>query len=327
MKIRWVRCGLTVLSLAACFGLAFCYAGRFDACAAITVFPVWPWFVLGIAFSALGFRLHANRMTLVAFAGWVLFLLAFAEEPWSLLRSLTLPKVGSPGEADVLRVISLNCNVGDVRAAREVADARPDIVLLQESPGRSEVESVAKSLFGEGSAFVSGVDASMIIRGRAVPADLTPGQRAFFVQARIQLESSREVEVICTRLVPAVFRLDLWSPECWREQSRNRRVRRAQLQSIAKWIESIPKEIPVILGGDFNAPQGDAVFGLLIPRLHDTFTVSGRGWGNTVINDWPFSRIDQIWVSGTVRSISVVARATRHSDHRMVVCDLTIPKK
>ena len=144
------------------------------------------------------------------------------------------------------------------------------------------------------------------------------------MQARVRLASGTEVEVFSIRLVPAVFRLDLWSPECWREQSRNRRKRRDQLRTIAKRIESLPADLPVIVGGDFNAPQGDAVFRSLKPRLRDAFREGGHGWGDTVINELPFIRIDQVWVSGAFRVVNVVARGTRHSDHRMVVCDLTI---
>ena len=62
---------------------------------------------------------------------------------------------------------------------------------------------------------------------------------------------------------------------------------------------------------------------VLTPRMHDTFREGGRGWGDTVINEFPFLRIDQVWVSGAFQAVNVVARKTRRSDHRMVVCDLT----
>ena len=126
------------------------------------------------------------------------------------------------------------------------------------------------------------------------------------------------------RLVPAVFRLDLWSPDCWREQAENRRKRRGQVQALALRVAAIPEGIAVILGGDFNAPQGDAVFRELRPRLHDTFPEGGRGWGNTIVNDLPCLRIDQVWASGPLRAANVVARRTRGSDHRIVICDLAI---
>ena len=322
-RVRFTTTGLSVL---VCLALSVCYAGRFDACAAVTVFPVWAWLVPGLAVAALGFGRGGNRAAAAAIAGWLVFLLAFAEEPWSLLGSLT-PSGFDPQTAEkrveALRVVSLNCNVGDVRAAGEVARYRPDVVLLQESPGRGDVEALAKALFGAEAGVVDGVDASMIVRGRVAPADLTPVQRSYFVQARVRFASGSEVEILGARLIPAVFRFDLWSPECWREQARNRRARRSQLRAIADRIGSLPSDLPVILGGDFNAPQGDAVFRLLTPRLHDAFREGGRGWGDTITNGLPFLRIDQVWASGSFRAVGVVARTTRHSDHRVVVCDLT----
>ena len=322
-EVRLARGVPLGLSAASCLAVSVCYATRSDACAAVTVFPVWAWLFPGLALAALGSRRRGNRPVAVVLVLWLSFVLAFAEEPWSLLRSLTTPR-GARGRGEALRVVTLNCNVGDANAAGEVAPYRPDVVLLQESPCRGGVEAVAGALFGAGAGVVLGVDASILARGRVAPADLTPEQRSYFVQARVRLTSGTEVEVFCTRLTPAVFRLDLWSPECWREQARNRRTRRDQLRAIADRIESLPADLPVILGGDFNAPQGDAVFRSLAPRLHDTFREGGRGWGDTVINEFPFLRIDQVWVSGAFRTVNVVARRTRHSDHRMVVCDLKV---
>jgi endonuclease/exonuclease/phosphatase (EEP) superfamily protein YafD len=112
------------------------------------------------------------------------------------------------------------------------------------------------------------------------------------VQARVFLKSGLEVEVFSLRLVPAVLRLDLWSPDCWREQTRNRRQRRVQLAAIGGRVASLPRHLPVILGGDFNAPQGDAAFRPLTPWLHDAFREGGRGWGDTITNESPFLRID-----------------------------------
>jgi vancomycin resistance protein VanJ len=196
-------------------------------------------------------------------------------------------------------------------------------VLLQESPGGGEVAAIGEKLFWVDAGIVSGADTALIVRGRVAAADLPPNLRSYFVQARVRLAAGIEVEVISTRLVPAVFRADLWSPACWREQRENRRSRREQLRVIARRLGSVPPSVPAIVGGDFNAPQGDAVFRLLQPRLHDTFREGGRGWGNTIIDDLPFLRIDQIWASGGFRAAKVVARKTLHSDHRMVICDLT----
>lgn len=321
---RLVATGLSASMIAA---LSACYGGRFDSCAAITVFPAWAWMAPGLAIAPLGVRREGNRGVVAVAVAWLVFLLAFAEEPWSLMRLATSPDRGweeARGRGRAFRVVTLNCNIGNRGAADEVAGYDPDIVMLQESPGREAVEGLASELFGPEAGSAHGVDASLIARGRVIPADLPASLRGTCVQARVLLESGVEVEVISARLVPAVFRLDLWSPDCWREQAENRRKRRGQMQALALQIAAVPEGIPVVLGGDFNAPQGDAVFRELRPRLHDTFAEGGRGWGNTIVNDLPCLRIDQVWASGSLRAANVVARRTRGSDHRLVACDLTI---
>lgn len=317
---RWV---LLVLSALLCLVLTICYVARPDACAAITVMPSWAWLVPGLFLAAFRPRGRGNRLAWAVVAAWLVFLLGLAEEPSTVARALllrgALPRqVPPPGE--VLRVITLNCAIGNRLAAEEVVRYRPEVVLLQESPGRKEVEQLARRLFGTEAGVVHGVDASLIVHGRAVAAELPSNLRGYFVQARVTLPSGRDIEVISTRLRPAVFRADLWSPDCWREQTENRRARREQLRAIVRRIEAT--SAPVIVGGDFNAPQGDAVFRLFRPKLRDAFAEGGRGWGNTILNDVPVLRIDQVWVDETFRSESVVARGTRNSDHRMVICDL-----
>ena len=143
----------SVLSASLCVVLAICYVARPDACAAITIFPSWAWLVPGLFLAALSLRGRGDRMGRAVFAAWLIFLLSMAEEPWSLGRALLRPgaftrEARPPGE--ILRVISLNCAIGNRLAAEEVMRYRPDVVLLQESPGRSEVEELARRLFGDG---------------------------------------------------------------------------------------------------------------------------------------------------------------------------------
>jgi vancomycin resistance protein VanJ len=308
-----------------CLALSICYLGRPDASAAITIIPLWAWLVPGLFLAAFNLRGRENRKGWPIVAAWLTFVLLLAEEPWSIGRALTR-HASITHEARAagsnLRVITLNCAIGNRLAAAEVATFAPDIVLLQESPGRSEVEKLARRLFGADAGVAYGVDASLIARGRVVPGELPTDLRGYFVHARVTFPTGPVIEVVSTRLVPAVFRADLWSPDCWREQAENRRRRREQVRAIAQRIGS--SALPVIVGGDFNAPQGDAVFQLLRPTFHDSFAEGGVGWGNTIINDLPVLRIDQIWVSDAFHARAVVARRTRYSDHRMVICDLEL---
>lgn len=321
--IRWIP---LAASLALLTAMAVCYAARPDGCAAVTVFPPWVWPVPGLGLAAFHLRGPGRRWGWAAVAAWAAFGLGFADEPRSLARGLI--RAGRPWRADrapggTVRVVSLNCAIGSRPAADEVAAYHPDVVLLQESPNRPAVEDLARRLFGADAGVAYGVDASLIVRGRAVAADLTPAERGYLVQAWVTLAGSgREVEVVSTRLVPTVFRFDLWAPDCWREQAANRRARRDQLRAIARRVGAA--RVPVLVGGDFNAPQGDGAMDVLRPKLRDAFDAAGLGWGNTIVNDVPALRIDQVWVGRGIRPDAVVARRTRNSDHRMVICDLSL---
>lgn len=115
--------------------------------------------------------------------------------------------------------------------------------------------------------------------------------------------------------------------DCWRDDTRDRQERREQLRDIAQQIEAVPPGTPILAGGDFNAPASDAIFRLLQPRLHDTYKEGGRGWSDTISNEMPVLRIDQVWASKHFEAGTVRAQKTAHSDHRLVVCDLWLRPK
>ena len=96
------------------------------------------------------------------------------------------------------------------------------------------------------------------------------------------------------------------------------------LSSVLRQVDSLSGNVPFIIGGDFNAPGGDAVFRLFQPRFHDAFREGGTGWCNTILNEFPVLRIDQIWLSKHFQVVTTLARRTRYSDHRMVICDVVL---
>ncbi|MHB0914041.1 MAG: endonuclease/exonuclease/phosphatase family protein [Armatimonadota bacterium] len=311
---RVTRACFLVLSVLLWAFISYCYWRRPDACVAVTLWPAWVWFLPGVLLGMFGGR----RVGLVLLAAWVLLVGAFSEEPWSLLRALHGPTQGCG-----LRVVTLNCAGGSAEAASEVSACRPDIVLLQESPGSREVEALGRRLFGKDAGVLCGLDASILAKGRVREIKLDRSS-SFFVMAQVRLDNGVELYVVSTRLTPPALRLDLWSPECWRVERENRLLRAEEVGQIARQVFRLPDDAPILLGGDLNAPVGDGAFSGFRPRLRDTFRRGGRGWGNTVLNDFPVSRIDQIWTSKHFKALSVTARKTRHSDHRMLIADMEL---
>ncbi|GBC96300.1 hypothetical protein HRbin16_02102 [bacterium HR16] len=281
-------------------------------------FPVWIWLLPGLFLAGLGWR--RRRIARTVFVLWLLFLMVFAEEPRSLLRGL-LP---APRAGEALRIVSLNCAGGLIEAAREVIPYQPDIVLLQESPGKKEVKQLAEELFGRQGGWMHGPDASIIARGTVKPYPLSRDEQVFFVHAKAILPNGKQLEVISLRLWPPIMRVDLWLPDCWREHTEVRRTQMQQLQFVARRLRSLPPNALIVVGGDFNMPPGESPLRLLSRRLRDSFLVAGAGWGNTITNEYPFHRIDQIWLSPNLRPLQVRAHRTQHSDHRIVVCDVQL---
>ncbi len=296
---------------------SFAFAARPFGLAAVTVLPVWLWWLIGVGLVAAAWRLP-GRAPLTLLALWIVYLLVFAEEPLSLGRSL-LP---ASRPENPVRVVSLNCAVANHDAAAEALFTNPDVVLYQESPGPQGLQEVSRLLFGRSVVRVGEFGNAIMARGRMVDAKQPSAVKGIMTRARVRLEAGPEVELVSLRLTPAVTRVDYWKPACWLEHSRNRRARDAEMAAVAAYLNTVPPDVPVILGGDFNVPQGDGIFRRLRPRLRDAFREGGRGWGNTYLNSFPVLRIDQVWISPHFRATSVHAKKTDHSDHRMVICEL-----
>jgi len=336
MLLKWASVAALVLSLLLCVFVWACYAVQPDSCAGVTFWPVWFWAAVGVPFAALCLR-RGKRSAAGVLLLWLLCMAVVAEEPRSIARFRSLPDAGWQAAREhgkAVRVVSLNCSGGNSEAASEVAAYHPDIVLFQESPDKGTVEAISRRLFGKDGGVFAGLDASVMVRGKLLATyGRAPGRigskrgACFFTRVSARLLSGREIEVISARLAPPVFRTDPWRRGYWRDYADKRRSQREQVREMVKGVEAIPESRPVILGGDFNAPAGDAILRLLEPRLRDTFSEGGTGWGNTVVNELPISRFDQIWASQDFRVVSVVARKTRHSDHRMVICDLLLRRR
>ncbi len=316
-------------SVCLCIFLSICYIFQFDACAAITMFPVWSWLVPGVLLVALG-SIGARRMDIVVLTVlWLAYVLILADETSGLVRCVVRPWRSSQGESNDqtttrLKVISLNCAGGNPAALREVKRYKPDIVLLQETPGKDRVQELAVDLFGADGAILWQIDTAVIVNGEIHP-DISDGRwPTYSAHCHVILNSGAELEAISLRLTPPPLRFDLWRPACWKAYASARRMRRLQVAGIVTRLDELSPETPVLIGGDFNAPAGDGALQTLGPRLHDIFIEGGLGWGNTVSNDMPVHRFDQIWVSKHFTSIAVTAQKMQESDHRMVVGELML---
>lgn len=289
--------------------LAALYAFRPAMTTAITTWPAAVGMFLGI-----GIAMFARRPRRWLIFGWLAFGLIFVEEFRSLPRELL------PAQNRDFRVITLNCAGGSALAAAEVKALQPDLVLLQESPSRPDLERLAQELFGDSTLVTSGPDAAILARGKLTPIP-RPRRIGNFVAARWEPAPGQSIDVVSLRLAPPVLRFDLLNPAAWQKFSRSRDQRGEEMNQIQRQLQSLGAK-PVIIGGDFNTPPDAGIQKNLLANMQDAFNVAGVGLGATCVNPYPsIVRIDQIWTTPRVECVRAWVATTQNSDHRMLVAD------
>ena len=292
-----------------------------DSCAVLLIWPRWLWLAPGLLLAAGAWQRSRPWFTGAAGLAWLVYAGIFVEElHWHL-------QPAAPAGVPV-RVVSLNCAGGNKFAAAEVIALNPDIALFQESPSRPEIAAVARQLNSSTAGFAmtrdTAGDTSIIACGHVEQLAVDRPWNIHFTEARVTLTNQLQVAVICLRLWPYDLRADVWTPDCWRTQADVRHRQRELLNWLVMRMAGIPRNLPLIVGGDFNLAGNDALLRLLQPRLHDSFLTAGTGLGNTLINELPFVRIDQLWVNDHIPPLQVRVQRTQNSDHRLVVADLII---
>lgn len=307
-------------------GLSICYTVLPDACAAVTVYPSWCWFVGGLCLALILFRAKRQRMALASIGLWAVFLVAFADTPLSLWMGIWN---GSPPARQILgtdqaslRIISLNSH-GSLKAVKALKEQQADLILISETPPAALLRDVSNQLFGTSTGLLAGIDSSILSRHPIQPLAATSN----YTIGKITLKAGQEMIVVSLRLTPPPFRSDLWNPACWRAYHDQRILQRDELKQLRLRLEELPPDLPLIVGGDFNANPRDPIFHELPAKLCDAFVSAGVGWGNTITNEAPFLRIDQIWVDHHFQPVRVIATRAENTDHRAVVADLLVEPK
>ena len=309
---------LYLLQAGICALLAVVYTLRPDTLAAVTILPAWIWLILFGFLPLTLIRKPYKAILLLPVATWLLFTILHIEEPRSLIRGFFLPATIEKSEG-ALRIITINCGGGQTRALSELTSFDPDILLLTESPPLADIQSFARDLFGDEHAYVFNADTSIIVRGELIDVRSNHNQRILYSHAIFRRTGMDPIHLFSVRLPPSMIRLDWWNPACWITHQTMREIQMNQMRLL---ISELPHSGAVVFGGDFNAPQGDRIFQLIPESMIDTFARSGRGLGNTIINDIPVLRIDQIWASDSFTTHQSFVHASSHSDHRIVISDL-----
>ena len=332
--VSWcLRVGLPLAALGLHLVIVVTYARRWDHAAALTVFPFWAWGLLGLSMSLIAWIIGRKRFALGMTLLWLVTTIAGSDETRPLLRfGVQKPLVGLPPDENghrLLRVVTLNCHHMNPIAAEEVLPWAPDIVLLQEAPSNHALMELAAKLYPDGQPkdhVAGGWECAVLTRGKIQGYITTPAMQHVpnlsVLPVKIELDG-RTIHAVSVHLQGAVTNVSLHRLSTWELHYRNRLSRRAEMVDVRHYLEALQvwKSAPVVIGGDFNAPAGDAVYRELEPDLIDAFSAVGSGWGDTFPNSSPLLRIDHLYSNSQLKAIRARTVECVNSDHRMVVAD------
>jgi vancomycin resistance protein VanJ len=279
---------------------------------------VMPWLLLGLLPGA-AWACVRRRWPLAAILGASAATIIAVHAP--LFRSH--PPFSPPG-AVLLRVMSYNTwskNTDATRIARVILHDRPDVLLLQEIPAEvlAGLTNALRDLYG-GSAIHVAYDAALL---QAIVSRYSIEPSTSFVD-----KGNAQTAVIRSPGGPiTVFNVHPLRAGGWRD-------RYSQITALLE-DDVLPALGPVILGGDFNAPDRSQLYGMVSSALANAHEERGSGFGFTypayirsrfgAIAAVPLVRIDHIFF--TDHFVAVRAGTiddSGGSDHRPVFADLAL---
>lgn len=293
-RTPWVRLSISALFI---LGLVALYWLRPDAAYAVHIYPMWVW---GGALLLPWLTRKPKaiwRWAAASLAVWVIALFSVGEPAPAELLPASASPVGD------VRVVSINASAGMTEAVAEALSLNPDIILVQESPGESDLLGLAPDW-----SLVPGPDAAILSRWPIETVAVESDHVIGLIDA-----DGRMLRVVSLRLSPPVLRFDLWRPQAWASYSDDIGRKREELRQVA------PQGPFDLVGGDFNTPNHRMIGGIF-PEMREAKTAI-RGWGSTATNYSPLVRIDQIWSGDALEPAKAFTVRSKFSDHRLSVAD------
>jgi len=248
-----------------------------------------PWFLV-ILIPGILWSLLMQRWPLAVVLGVSLTIILYTYAPLLLPRH-NLAQASS-GELNVMSFNVWSKNPAPGRIAETVSSHGPDILLLQEiTPPQFEMFSRALEVTSAATGESWSKVYNPILLQAVVSRYPLTSQWAKRDKAKVQVVSAETPlgTVMIFNVHPT-----------WGNWTRRER----QLSDLLR-EDILPCELPVILGGDFNAPDRSEIFGMLVEHLHNAHAGAGKGFGFTfpasldmgdvLLPFFPLVRIDHIF--------------------------------
>lgn len=325
-SLRRIPPVLLLLSLSLHFFTIVLYVRLPLKLAAITIYPIWAWGVIGLTLATFCYVFRKTPGSLPIILLWIFTIFTLSDEARPLARLATKPIEEAPPEehagSKILRVITFNC-AGYSDPLEATRQFESDIIFLQEIPHGYRIKQLTDILFkGQGDyRYNRNMRFAIIVRGTIEREFQFSKYRTQLVKA--EMFDGRKLNLLNLHLLSAATNMKLHQLDCWREHITNHTLRKIELSSSLAGLRqygSYPR-FPTIVAGDFNAPSNDSVHRIMRKEFTDAFDAAGTGWGNTFHRSLPLLRIDYIYGSNKLIPVRSRAFTRENTDHRLVVAD------
>ena len=248
-----------------------------------------PWFLV-ILIPGVVWSLFMRHWSLAVLLGVSLGVILYAYAPLLLPR----PHIVQ-ASSNELKVMSFNVwgkNSSPSRIAEAVVEHGPDILLLQEIT-LPQFETLSRRL-DEITASTGEVWSKAY-----EPLSLQAVVSRYRLKSQWAKVNKTKAQVVSAEAPFGTVMVFNVHPTWGNWARRNR-----QLSDLLR-EDILPCDMPIILGGDFNAPDRSAIFRLLVEHLHNAHAEAGKGFGftfpaslymgNVLMPFFPLVRIDHIF--------------------------------
>lgn len=237
-----------------------------------------------------------------------------------------------------LKIVSLNAKggtLGQKNIEKYIDSQNADIIMLQE---HGNVKEYHFNGFGEGKGddIISIFSKYKIIDQKELIDSNSDTNNAYANQTDIEIKGSI-YRFINVYLQPFKFEKNMVKLQGDSNEDKQKvkdvvkrliptfKMHQEQVTAIRKGVDNSP--YPVILIGDFNSVPNSYEYYHLVEGLKDAFVESGRG-SSTSFHDYKFPiRIDYVFTSPSIQSLSYkVDRSVRISDHYPVITNFKLKK-
>ncbi len=320
---------LSVLLLVLHFVIMMCYINRWDSVTTLTLLPIWMWAGAGLLLCGLIWLFFRGRLAVLGMLVWLLTGLAAADETPGLLRQLRTAVLGQDAakllaipDEEKLRVVSLLAPTEENYSLEQISGLNPDIVMIQNAPGRDVLRPLAAKFFGDEGSYVHSWNCAILARGHLERVAIDESTASLY--ATLELPTGQVLDLVNISLEPILDPESFWKPEAWESNESLRVSNRNHVRSVIRMLPQHLVTPPTIVGGDLGVPPSDDIYRVLRSHFVDVYRDAGEGCGNTLPTKLPLFRTNYVWANDQLIPLKATVQPSQNSTYRAVVCDLRL---